>query len=107
MGMLLRLHKLNKGVKPEKAAPINKKPEKVEDVVVDTTTTSSEVEPEVDTTTSPEVEPEVEKPTYSRSQIQLMNVAGLKEVAKAYGVEDYENKSGAKLKKELLEIMGL
>lgn len=96
MGMLLRLHKLNnKGVKPEKAAPINKKPEKVEDVVVDTTTTS------------PEVEPEVEKPTYSRSQIQLMNVAGLKEVAKAYGVEDYENKSGAKLKKELLEIMGL
>lgn len=99
MGMLLRLHKLNnKGVKPEKAAPINKKPEKVEDVV-DTTTTSLEV--------APEVEPEVEKPTYSRSQIQLMNVAGLKEVAKAYGVEDYENKSGAKLKKELLEIMGL
>lgn len=97
MGMLLRLHKLNnKGVKPEKAAPINKTPEKVEDVVVDTTTTSPEVEPEV--------EP---KPTYSRSQIQLMPVAGLKEVAKAYGVEDYENKSGAKLKKELLEIMGL
>lgn len=97
MGMLLRLHKLNnKGVKPEKAAPINKTPEKVEDVVVDTTTTSPEVEPEV--------EP---KPTYSRSQIQLMPVAGLKEVAKAYGVDDYENKSGAKLKKELLEIMGL
>lgn len=95
MGMLLRLHKLNKGVKPEKAAPINKKPEKVEDVVVDTTTTS------------PEVEPEVQKATYTRSQIQLMNVAGLKEVAKAYGVDDYENKSGAKLKKELLEIMGL
>ncbi len=96
MGMLLRLHRYNKGVKPEKAAPINKTPEKVEDVVVDTTTTSPEVEPEV--------EP---KPTYSRSQIQLMPVAGLKEVAKAYGVEDYENKSGAKLKKELLEIMGL
>lgn len=97
MGMLLRLHKLNnKGVKPEKATPINKTPEKVEDVVVDTTTTSPEVEPEV--------EP---KPTYSRSQIQLMPVAGLKEVAKAYGVDDYENKSGAKLKKELLEIMGL
>lgn len=98
MGMLLRLHKLNHGVKPEKAAPINKKPEKVEEVV-DTTTTSPEVEPEV--------EPEVQKATYTRSQIQLMNVAGLKEVAKAYGVEDYENKSGAKLKKELLEIMGL
>lgn len=101
MGMLLRLHRINnKGVKPEKAAPINKTPEKVEDVVVDTTTTSPQVEPEV--------EPEVEKkPTYSRSQIQLMPVAGLKEVAKAYGVDDYENKSGAKLKKELLEIMGL
>lgn len=97
MGMLLRLHRINnKGVKPEKAAPINKTPEKVEDVVVDTTTTSPEVEPEVE-----------KKPTYSRSQIQLMPVAGLKEVAKAYGVEDYENKSGAKLKKELLEIMGL
>jgi hypothetical protein len=97
MGMLLRLHKLNnKGVKPEKAAPINKTPEKVKDTVVDTTTTSPEVEPEVE-----------EKPTYSRSQIQLMPVAGLKEVAKAYGVDDYENKSGAKLKKELLEIMGL
>lgn len=93
MGMLLRLHKLNnKGVKPEKAAPINKTPEKVEDVVVDTTTTSPEVE---------------KKPTYSRSQIQLMPVAGLKEVAKEYGIPDYENKSGAKLKKELLEIMGL
>lgn len=97
MGMLLRLHKLNnKGVKPEKAAPINKTPEKVEDVVVDTTTTSPEVEPEVE-----------KKPTYSRSQIQLMPVAGLKEVAKEYGIPDYENKSGAKLKKELLEIMGL
>lgn len=97
MGMLLRLHKLNnKGVKPEKAAPINKKPEKVEDVVVDTTATSPDVEPEVE-----------KKPTYSRSQIQLMPVAGLKEVAKEYGVSDYENKSGAKLKKELLEIMGL
>lgn len=97
MGMLLRLHRINnKGVKPEKAAPINKTPEKVEDVVVDTTTTSPEVEPEVEN-----------KPTYSRSQIQLMPVAGLKEVAKEYGVPDYENKSGAKLKKELLEIMGL
>lgn len=97
MGMLLRLHRINnKGVKPEKAAPINKTPDKVEDVVVDTTTTSPEVEPEVE-----------KKPTYSRSQIQLMPVAGLKEVAKEYGVEDYENKSGAKLKKELLEIMGL
>lgn len=93
MGMLLRLHKLNnKGVKPEKAAPINKTPEKVEDVVVDTTATSPEVE---------------KKTTYTRSQIQLMPVAGLKEVAKEYGVSDYENKSGAKLKKELLEIMGL
>lgn len=98
MGMLLRLHKLNnKGVKPEKAAPINKMPEKVEEVVVDTTATSPEIEPEV----------EPEKKTYTRSQIQLMPVAGLKEVAKEYGVSDYENKSGAKLKKELLEIMGL
>ena len=97
MGMLLRLHRLNNnGVKPEKAAPINKISDKVKDVVVDTTTTSPEVEPEVE-----------KKPTYSRSQIQLMPVAGLKEVAKAYGVEDYENKSGSKLKKELLEIMGL
>lgn len=97
MGMLLRLHKLNnKGVKPEKAAPINKTPEKVEEVVVDTTATSPEVEPEVE-----------KKTTYTRSQIQLMPVAGLKEVAKEYGVSDYENKSGAKLKKELLEIMGL
>lgn len=97
MGMLLRLHKLNnKGVKPEKAAPINKTPEKVEEVVVDTTATSSEVEPEVE-----------KKPAYSRSQIQLMPVAGLKEVAKEYGIPDYENKSGAKLKKELLEVMGL
>ncbi len=101
MGMLLRLHKLNnKGVKPEKAAPINKMPDKVEDVVVDTTTTSPEVEPEVETEGE-------EKPTYSRSQIQLMPVAGLKEVAKKYGIPDYENKSGAKLKKELLEVMGL
>lgn len=101
MGMLLRLHKLNnKGVKPKKAAPINKTPEKVEEVVVDTTATSPEIEPEVE----PEVE---EKPKYSRSQIQLMPVAGLKEVAKEYGIPDYENKSGAKLKKELLEVMGL
>lgn len=98
MGMLLRLHKLNnKGVKPEKATPINKTPEKVEEVVVDTTATSPEIEPEV----------EPEKKTYTRSQIQLMPVAGLKEVAKEYGIPDYENKSGAKLKKELLEVMGL
>lgn len=102
MGMLLRLHKLNnKGVKPEKATPINKTPEKVEEVVVDTTATSPEIEPEVE----PEVEPE--KKTYTRSQIQLMPVAGLKEVAKEYDIPDYENKSGAKLKKELLEVMGL
>lgn len=90
MGMLLRLHKLGDSPHENKAAPkkeVKVEPEIKKETVVETTAT--------------------EKPKFSRSQIQLMPVAGLKEVAKEYGVEDYMNKSGSKLKKELLEIMGL
>lgn len=88
MGMLLRHHKINdKGEQSVKQAVPEIKPEKV------ATDTTTETKPE--------------KKTYTRSQIQLMSVAGLKEVAKEYGISDYENKSGAKLKKELLTVMGL
>lgn len=96
MGMLLRLHREQAVVKP----PIPKKRE-------DKKPENGKVVEVVETTTKNEPEEIKEKPKFTRSQITLMNVSGLKQVAKEYGVVDYENKSGSVLKRELMEIMGL
>lgn len=44
---------------------------------------------------------------YTRTDINKMNVEELKSLAAEKGVENYEDKTGADLKKELIAILGL
>lgn len=45
--------------------------------------------------------------SYSKSDIARMNVESLKNLASEVGIEDYENKSGSQLKKDLVEYFNL
>ena len=54
-----------------------------------------------------EVVNEPKKEVYTKSDINTMNVAKLREVAKANGVEDVDDITGVELKKILIEKMGL
>lgn len=44
---------------------------------------------------------------YTKTEINRLSTADLRELAKKYGIEDVENTSGANLKKILIEKLGL
>lgn len=48
-----------------------------------------------------------EKPELTKTDISSMTVAEIREFAKQKGIEDADNLSGNKLKKMLIELMGL
>lgn len=48
-----------------------------------------------------------EKFPYGKNQINRMSTSDLKEIAKKFGITDFETKTGAILKKELIEKFGL
>ncbi len=50
---------------------------------------------------------ETEKTTYTKSEINRMPIAELRELADSNAVEDVKNKSGSELKKILIEHFGL
>lgn len=54
-----------------------------------------------------EVEEVKEEKHYSRTEIQLMNVASIKELAKELGIEDADELSGNKLKPIIIKKLGL
>jgi len=95
MGMLLRLHK---GHGPEKGQPLKEtKIEKpVEEVVETTSLPETEKEPEV----------ELEE-KYTKAQLNKMALDKLRKLAAAKGIKHAGVKSGATLRKELIEVMGL
>ena len=49
----------------------------------------------------------VEEKTYTKTEINRMNVAELREVAALVGIENAEEESGASLKKILISFFGL
>ena len=52
-----------------------------------------------------EVKPEVEEKTVTRADIMKMNAATVKAYAKEQGIEDADEKSGAELKRILVDKM--
>lgn len=46
-------------------------------------------------------------PSYSKTDINRMNVSDLKQIAKNTGVDGYENMTGAELKECLISTFGL
>ena len=72
-----------------------------------------EVEPEVQEEVEEQAEEteqneEVkEEHTRTKTEVNRMNTVGLHELAKEIGIEDEENKSGAQLKAEIIEKLGL
>ena len=72
-----------------------------------------EVEPEVQEEVEEQAEEaeqneEVkEEHTRTRTDVNRMNTVSLHELAKEVGIEDEENKSGAQLKAEIIEKLGL
>lgn len=52
-------------------------------------------------------EPEEKRKTYTKTEINRMNVSELKNLGIEYGIEGAEHKSGAELKKIMIELMGL
>lgn len=59
-------------------------------------------------TPSPVVETPTEKAeTYTKTEINRMSVADLKELAESVGIENAKETSGAKLKEKLIEYYGL
>lgn len=51
--------------------------------------------------------PNIEQKKYTKTEINRLSTADLRELAKEYGVEDAESKSGSNLKKILIETLGL
>lgn len=53
------------------------------------------------------VESEIINKTYTKTEINRMNVLELKKLGSQYGVKDAESKSGAELKRILIKLMEL
>lgn len=84
MGMLLYMMELSK--KAEGATPKEVAPKPTPEVV-------------------DEVKPEVEEKSITRAEIMKMNVATVRAFAKEQGIEDADEKSGAELKRILVDKM--
>ena len=67
-------------------------------------TETPENNPPQDNTETPEND---DKPTYTRSQIQAMNVATLQELATQLGIEFDEDTTGKELKTRIAENLGI
>ena len=49
----------------------------------------------------------VPEPKYSKRQIERMNVSDLRDVAVEVGIKDVQSKTGAELKRQIIEILKL